>query len=393
MVDRRPRLIVRCASVGDVVTAVRTARELDLEIGVRCGGHSAAGLAVPDGGLMIDLTPMGARAGRPGTAPGVGAGRRAARRAGPRGPAVRPRHHRRQRLAHRRRRAHPRRRHGLARPAVRPGLRQRRLVTSRHRGRRGRAGEPTDEHPDLFWGLRGGGGNFGIVTEFEFRLHHIGTRALVAEFDLPASTGRPRRCARWRDLNADAPRQATFTASTAPRRHASPSGFVWVGDPAGPASCCPRCARSGAPSASASPSCPTSSCSPATTPAGGHALRRYSKGHYLGELPDDGDRGVPAARDPAGESHLPDVGLQAYGGAIADVPTTTTAFSHRDTLFEFGAGTRWTDPAEDDAADGGRPAPRRRAGAVRQRRLRQRAERRGRRRRAPRVPAARSWPG
>lgn len=59
MVDRRPRMIVRCASVEDVVTAVLAARELDLEIGVRCGGHSVVGLSVPDDGLMVDLTPMG----------------------------------------------------------------------------------------------------------------------------------------------------------------------------------------------------------------------------------------------------------------------------------------------------------------------------------------------
>jgi FAD/FMN-containing dehydrogenase len=58
MIDRRPALIVRCASIGDVVTAVRTARELDLEIGVRGGGHSVVGQAVPEAGLMIDLTPM-----------------------------------------------------------------------------------------------------------------------------------------------------------------------------------------------------------------------------------------------------------------------------------------------------------------------------------------------
>jgi FAD/FMN-containing dehydrogenase len=58
IVDRRPRAIFRCSSVGDVVTAVRAAREHDLEIGIRCGGHSAAGHAVPDGGLMIDLTPL-----------------------------------------------------------------------------------------------------------------------------------------------------------------------------------------------------------------------------------------------------------------------------------------------------------------------------------------------
>src|SRR5215469_1197200 len=59
MIDHRPKLIVQCASVHDVVTAVRHAREHDLEIGVRCGGHNIAGLAVPDGGLMIDLITLG----------------------------------------------------------------------------------------------------------------------------------------------------------------------------------------------------------------------------------------------------------------------------------------------------------------------------------------------
>ena len=60
MVDRRPRLIARCRNVRDVQAAVRAARDLNLEIGVRCGGHSVVGLAVPNDGLMIDLTPMGA---------------------------------------------------------------------------------------------------------------------------------------------------------------------------------------------------------------------------------------------------------------------------------------------------------------------------------------------
>src|SRR5678815_4257180 len=60
MINRRPAVIARCERTEDVVAAVRFARTNGLEIGVRCGGHNIAGLAVPDGGLMIDLTPMNA---------------------------------------------------------------------------------------------------------------------------------------------------------------------------------------------------------------------------------------------------------------------------------------------------------------------------------------------
>src|SRR5687768_8615161 len=59
MVDRRPALVVRCRETRDVVRAVALARQEGLEIGVRCGGHSVVGLAVPEAGLMIDLTPIG----------------------------------------------------------------------------------------------------------------------------------------------------------------------------------------------------------------------------------------------------------------------------------------------------------------------------------------------
>ena len=74
-----------------------------------------------------------------------------------------------------------------------------------------------EENAELFWGLRGGGGNFGVVTEFEFRLHATGTQALSVELDFPAADAAP-ALARWRDLSAAAPRRATYAATVARRR-------------------------------------------------------------------------------------------------------------------------------------------------------------------------------
>jgi hypothetical protein len=76
----------------------------------------------------------------------------------------------------------------------------------------------------------------------------------------------------------------------------------------------------------------------------GYALRRYWKGHYLRALPDQAIDALLARGDTS-----PNASLQAYGGAIADVPDDATAFSHRDTAFEYVASTSWTDPAEDQA--------------------------------------------
>src|SRR5215204_3979304 len=199
MVDRRPRLIARCAGTGDVVAAVRFAREHGLEVGVRCGGHSVLGLSVPEVGLMIDLRPMGAVRVDP-----------EARRAWVQGGALLGALD------------HASQRHGLATTAgnvshtgvggltLGGGMgwlaRQHglscdnvvsfELVTA--------AGEivraSTEENPELFWGLRGGGGNFGVVTEFEFRLPHTGTSALTVELDFAAGEAAP-AFARWRELS------------------------------------------------------------------------------------------------------------------------------------------------------------------------------------------------
>jgi FAD/FMN-containing dehydrogenase len=184
MIDHRPALIVQSASVEDVVTAVRTARERDLEIGVRCGGHNIAGLAVPHGGLMIDLSrldrvtvdPVALRARVQGGAL-LGALDRATQPFGLATTAGNVSHTGVGGLALGGGMGWLARQHGLACDNVASFT----VVTANADVLRASA----DEHPDLFWALRGGGGNFGIVVEFEFRLHRVGTRTLVADLTFP----------------------------------------------------------------------------------------------------------------------------------------------------------------------------------------------------------------
>jgi len=232
MIDRRPQMIVRAASVADVVTAIRLARELDLELGVRCGGHNVAGFAVPEGGLMIDLSPLNRvrvdpvrrRAWVQGGAL-LGALDRATQPFGLATTAGNVSHTGVGGLTLGGGMGWLARRHGLACDNVVSYT----VVTA--------DGDVVTasraENQDLFWGLRGGGGNFGVVTEFEFQLHRTGTRTLVAEFDFRAEDAVP-VLEGWRDLATVAPRPATFTAdvSSTPGGPIATVGFVWVGDPA-----------------------------------------------------------------------------------------------------------------------------------------------------------------
>ena len=369
MVDRRPRLIARCASAADVAAAVRFARERELEIGVRCGGHSVLGLAVPEDGMMIDLTPMARVRVDPER-----------RRAWVQGGAL---------LGELDRAAQA---HGLATTAgnvshtgvggltLGGGMgwlaRQHGLTCDNATGFEliGAEGETLRaddaERPELAWGLRGGGGNFGIVTEFEFRLHPIGTQALVVELFFPVAEAAP-ALRGWRDLSATAPRAATFTAwvgeSDAPslpaERRGAPLasvGFVWVGDPGEGVRLLPALRSLGRPVAERVVTLSYLRLQRMDDSVEGHALRRYWKGHYLRALPDAAIDAFLGRGAPDGGDHLPAASLQAYGGAIADRPDAATAFSHRETMFEFVAAARWTSPEEDAA----RMAAARRYGAA-----------------------------
>jgi FAD/FMN-containing dehydrogenase len=343
MVDRRPRMIVRCGTVADVVNAVRYARGHDLEIGVRCGGHGVLGLAVPADGLMIDLTPMGGVTVDPRT-----------RRARVQGGAL---------LGVLDREAQ---RYGLATTAGNvshtgvggltlgggmgwlareyglscDNVESYEVVTA--------DGEVVtasrDEHPELFWGLRGGGGNFGIVTSFEFRLHETGTRALLASYSFdPADAVDVLEG--WRDLSAAAPRRATFTASVGSSGLVD-VGFIWVGDPAEGHRLTGDFAGLGRPRAREVRELSYLDLQTREDTTGGHQYRRYWKGLYLDRFPAEAAAGF-AARGGGDPALRPAVSLQAYGGAIGDVPDDDAAYSQRGTLFEYVAAARWNDPAED----------------------------------------------
>ena len=341
MIDHRPKLIARCASVDDVVTAVRTARECDLEIGVRCGGHNIAGLAVPHGGLMIDLTALGgvivdpvARRARVQGGALLGALDRATQPFGLATTAGNVSHTGVGGLTLGGGMGWLARQHGLTCDNVVSYT----VVTADGNVVRASA----DEHPDLFWGLRGGGGNFGIVVEFEFRLHPVGTRALAVELTFPLDHAAA-ALRGWRDLAEGATRQATLTADIS--GDTATLGYVWVGDPQAGQVMLPALRSVGVPDGEAVLELSYLELQTRDDSIEGYAYRRYWKGHYLPELPDAAIEAL-VDRDPA-DATLPNVSLQAYGGAIADVADDATAFSHRDTAFEYVAATSWTDPAED----------------------------------------------
>jgi FAD/FMN-containing dehydrogenase len=345
MVDRRPRVIVRCRTVADVRAAVLAARDLNLEIGVRCGGHSVVGLAVPDDGLMIDLTPMGAvrvdpmqkRAWVQGGAL-LGALDRATQKHGLATTAGNVSHTGVGGLTLGGGMGWLARQYGLSCDNVAAFE----VVTADgevlHASR--------TENADLYWGLRGGGGNFGIVTEFEFRLHEVGTNALITELSFPIEqAGSVLRT--WRDMSLAAPRQATFTAGLPGDQNVVTVGFVWVGHQSA-GSAVPSLTPLGRPLTERVVELSYVDLQRSDDTPQGHAFRRYMKGHYLRELSDSAIEAMLQSRKEPPAGGLPNIGLQAYGGAIAEVPDQETAFTFRDTAFEYVAGSRWSDPAEDE---------------------------------------------
>ena len=207
MIDRRPGLVVRAAGAADVIAAVNFARDHELVLAVRAGGHNIAGNAVSEGGLLLDLTPMksvrvdpAARTAR--VEPGVTLGEldREAQA------------------------------FGLATPlginsttgiagltlgggfgwlSRKLGLTVDNLIGADIVTADGKLLHASEkENPDLFWAIRGGGGNFGVVTSFEYRLHPLGPQVLAGLIVHPFAKARELFDA-YRKITAAAPDELT----------------------------------------------------------------------------------------------------------------------------------------------------------------------------------------
>lgn len=334
-VDHRPAVIARVASPSDVAAALAHAQRAGLEVGVRCGGHHYGGAAVPDGGLTVDLRAIDqvvvdpvARRARCGGGALQAALDAAAQE------------------------------HGLAVTGgtishtgvggltlgggmgwlTRAcGLAVDNLVGAQVVLADGRCVRASaDEHPDLLWALTGGGGNFGVVTEFEFRLHPVGPLVhLGMLFWELERAGEALRAAR--DVLDALPRDAggmviAMSAPPAPfvpeqHRFRPGIGLVVVGL----ASAQAHAALLDAPRAAAAPLFELATPLPYTAlqsmldESAPHGVLAYGKSLYLGEM-SDGAIGALAALLPARTSPMSLVPIFSLGGAYADVAAGATAF-------------------------------------------------------------------
>jgi FAD/FMN-containing dehydrogenase len=357
MIDHRPAVIARPAGAADVVAAVEFARESSLPIGVRSGGHSVAGHSMPDEGLVIDLSLMkGVRVDRD-----RGTARAAA--------GVLWGEYDRETQAF-----------GLHTPGGRVtttgvggftvgggygwtspkfGLTCDNLVSAdvvTADGRLVTASE--DENEDLFWAIRGGGGNFGVVTSFEYRVHPLGPIVLAGLmiFELERAED---AIAAYRDLFDDAPDElaTALVLLNAPPEvfvpehlHGKPVlGFAvcYAGEPE-------EGARVVAPLKDAAPAAdlvgpmPYRAFQAMLDPMSPPGLRNYWRGLHLTGLSDDLFE-TYLRFPPEGLGPVSFLIMFQHGGAVSRVADDATAFSHRDATFMIHPIACWAETAEDEA--------------------------------------------
>jgi FAD/FMN-containing dehydrogenase len=359
MHQRRPALIVRCTGTADVVEAVQFARERRLLVAVRGGGHSVAGHSSVDDGMVIDLTRMrgvdvdpearvvrvqgGALWGdvdREAQAHGLVVPGGVVSETGVAGLTLGGGE------------GWVRRKYGLTVDS----LLSARIVCADGRVR---TASPSQE-PDLFWALRGGGGNFGIVTSFEFRAHPHGPIVAFAGIFYPVADA-ARVLRGWRDYCANAPDEVTSVAIaiTMPADpHLPPAihnqaclvvGGVYVGPPDEGMRVMHPLRALGAPLADISQPMPFTAVQSAFDPLFPMGkLQSYWKAQNLARLPDDAID-VIAARANARPSPMTLVATFQMGGAINRVGAGETAYGERSAPWMSSIDGNWENAADNEA--------------------------------------------
>ena len=357
MIDRTPAVIIRCSGTADVISAVDYARENERLLAVKGAGHNIAGNAVCDDGVMIDLGPMNsvhvdpsaklARVGPGCTLADVDHETQAFGLATPTGINSTT---------------------GIAGLTLGGGfgwlsrkygmtidnLRSVDMVTAE--GELVKASE--DENPDLFWGIRGGGGNFGVVTSFEFELHEVGPELLCGPIVYPHADALE-IIPRVREFNAQAPDEATAWIVL---RQAPPLPFLpedvhgsdvvivaafYGGDMDDGEEVLAPLREIGDPIADAVSPHRYVDWQQAFDPLLTPGARNYWKSHNFSEL---SDGAIETAVDYATSLPSPhsEIFFGHVGGEMARVPADETAYPHRDIAYVMNVHTRWEDPSLDD---------------------------------------------
>ena len=357
MIDREPAVIVRSTGTADVITAVDFAREHDRLLAIKGAGHNIAGNAVCDDGVMIDLAPMNnVRVDPEAKTARVGPGATLADL------------------------DHESQAFGLATPtginsttgiagltlgggfgwlSRKSGMTIDNLLSGdmvTADGELVHASE--DEHPELFWGIRGGGGNFGVVTSFEFQLHEVGPEVLCGPI-VYAHVDAAEVIRHVREFNAEAPDEATGWIVL---RQAPPLPFLpedvhgtdvvivaafYAGDIDEGEEVLAPLREFGEPIADAVSPHQYVEWQQAFDPLLTPGARNYWKSHNFAEITDGAmDTAIEyAANLPSPQS---EIFFGHVGGEMARVPADATAYPHRDIAYMMNVHTRWEDPAKDD---------------------------------------------
>ncbi len=348
MIDRRPAAIARARTVDDVVAAVRFARTHGVEIAIRAGGHNAAGLATIDDGLVIDLRAM--------NQVDVDPERRIARAGG--GTIWKELDVATQE-------------HGLATTGgvismtgiggltLGGGLghlmRSKGLACDNLIGAQVVLADGSvvttseTERPELLWGLRGGGGNFGVVTELEFRLHPVdGVYAGLLIY--PRERG-VEALQTYREVTASAPDElSTFIAFLNTPEGAPIVAYIpaYAGDAAAGEAAVAGYRALGEPIADMVGPIPYVALQQMLDEGFQPGPHVYWRSDFLTGLPDEAIDIIVAGAN-AAPSPLSSLLVEHLGGAVARVGKDETAFDHRDAEYNFAIIAVWTDPAHAEA--------------------------------------------